>query len=243
MRHVSLAARVLVGMALLAACDAVADGRRVDGSGTITTEVRQVAAFERITLAGEGDVIVAEGGDSSLTVETDDNLLAHIETSVVDGTLEIATASGIDLDPTDSITYRVTTPTVSGVTLSGAGSFTLERCEAEAFSVVLSGAGDIRIGELSATSLDVAIAGAGSVAVAGEVASQRVSLPGAGSYDGAALESARADVTASGVGSAVVWVTGELDATLTGVGNIEYIGSPQVSQSISGVGAITRRDA
>lgn len=243
MRLAALSACLLVVVALLGACDADLAGRRVDGSGTIATVSREVTAFERITLAGEGEVIVTEGAEPSLTIETDDNLLAHIETSVEDRTLEIATVSGVDIDPTDSVVYRVTTSSVTGVTLTGAGSFSLGNCEAEDFSVVLAGAGDVTIAELRATSLDVVIAGAGNVSVAGKVASQNVSLPGAGRYDAMHLKSARATISATGVGSAVVWVTGELEATVTGVGTIDYFGSPRVSQTVAGIGTITHRGA
>ena len=229
----------------IAACDAeividIADDG-IDGSGQISTEARDVTGFDHITLAGEGTVIVTEGQPASLTVETDDNLLAHIDTTVGNGVLEITTESGINIDPSDSVVYRVTAPDITGFSLTGAGSFRLAECEAEAFSVVLAGAGDVEIGHLVADELDVAITGVGSVNIAGKVLSQNVDLPGAGDYGGIDLESSRAIVTASGVGSATVWVTTELDATVSGVGSIDYFGSPDVTESVSGVGAINSR--
>ncbi len=213
----------------------------VNGSGTIVTEARDVTGFDRIRLAGEGTVLVTEGGDASLTVETDDNLLSYIETFVEDGVLEIATQSGIDIEPSDSVVYRVAAPAVNGVELTGAGSFRLPECETDAFSIVLAGAGDVHVDSLVANDLEVTITGVGSVKVAGEVASQVVTLPGAGDYQGRELESTRATVTTSGVGSATVWVTEELTATVSGVGSIDYFGSPRVTESVSGIGTVTHR--
>jgi len=228
----------------LSACEGISvrnDSDDVEGGGTVVTESREVASFDRITLAGEGSVIITEGTEASLSIETDDNLLAYIETTVGNGTLTIATESGIDIDPTEGVVYRVTTPRLAGLTLTGAGSFQMAEHEAERFSVSLSGAGDIDVDRLIADELAVTISGAGSVTVAGEVAHQDITIPGSGSYFAVDLRSRSAAVTTSGVGSATVWVTDELDAELTGVGSIDYYGSPRVTESVSGVGAITDR--
>ncbi len=237
---------LLIASALAACADGIVidiDGNAdaVRGSGTIVTEERSIDAFDHITLAGEGEVIVVQGPDAALTIETDDNLLPLIDTTVSGTTLEIATKPGVDLDPTSSIVYRVDTPDVSGLTLTGAGSLRLDECDAETFSIALSGAGDISIGALTATNLDVTISGAGSVVVAGEVTSQAVNTTGAGDYNGRHLQSSEATVTSSGVGSATVWVTDTLDANVSGVGSVEYFGSPQVTESVSGVGSINDR--
>jgi hypothetical protein len=245
MRRRFLYAYAFVLVAGLAACDGevvvhIADDG-IDGSGTIVSEARTVAGFDQITLAGEGTVIVTTGHDPSLTIETDDNLLSHIETTVRNGVLEIATEPGTNIDPSDSVVYRVAATDITGLTLTGAGSFRLGECETEAFSVVLAGAGDVEIERLVADNLDVDIPGVGSVTVAGKVVSQEVNLPGAGDYRGENLESSEATVTASGVGSATVWVTTDLEATVSGVGSIDYFGSPHVTQSVSGIGAVTSR--
>lgn len=245
MRRLLPYACALLVLSVVAGCDESivvdAGARRVAGSGTIETEIRDIAAFDRITLAGEGRVIVTEEQTPSLTIETDDNLLVHIETTVRKGTLEIATETGVDIDPTESVTYRVAAPAITGLTLAGAGRFELSECVSDAFSVVLSGAGDIEVDQLAADELEVVITGAGSVRLVGAVGSQSVSIPGAGSYDGRNLQSERATVTTSGAGSASVWATDQLNATVTGVGTIDYYGSPQVTQSITGVGRINAR--
>lgn len=213
----------------------------VVGSGTIVTETRAVAEFDQITLAGEGAVIITEGPGASLTIETDDNLMAHIETTVRGGELRIATESGIDINPTNSVIYRVSTPEITELSLSGAGTLTLGQSEAESLTIKLSGAGGIEVASLIADRLSVEISGVGSITIAGAVGNQDVRLPGAGNYEAAELRSSIATVTTSGTGSATVWVTSELDAEVTGVGSIDYFGTPQVTESITGIGSITSR--
>ena len=218
------------------------DGDDVEGSGTLTTENRTVADFDQITLAGEGSVVVTNG-PTSLSIRTDDNLLQHIETTVDGGTLRIATESGIDIDPTDSVVYEVSTPTLAGVTLSGAGSFDIGDWVVQTFSITLSGAGDIDFDSVAATSVDVTISGVGDINVAGQTDDLEVTISGAGSFDGADLQGANVAATTSGVGSATVWATQTLDAKVGGVGSIDYFGNPTVTESVTGLGSINSRGA
>ncbi len=218
----------------------VDEGDRVKGSGSITTEDRTVGDFDRVQLAGEGSVII-ERGSAALTIETDDNLLTHIESSVSGGTLEIRTESGIDIDPSDGVTYRITTEQLVGITLTGAGDFDTGEWSPDEFTIVLAGAGDIDVTALTTGDLDVTISGVGQVTVTGTADNLTMSLPGAGSFEGEDLAATDAVVTASGAGSATVWATGTLSATVSGVGSIDYFGSPAVTQSVTGIGSINSR--
>jgi hypothetical protein len=245
MRYRYLLLVAMTATALLAACDDEVlfddDRRDVDGSGTVVTENRDVAEFEQVTLAGEGRVIITTGAAASLSIETDDNLMQHIETAVSNRELNIKTESGVDIDPTDSVIYRITAPAISGIRLLGAGDIDLDSASGGDFEIELLGAGAIDIASLMAESLKVTIAGVGSVTVRGGVATQEVDIPGAGSYEGRSLQSRSAFVTTSGAGSAEVWATETLEATVTGVGSIDYYGSPTVTESVTGIGSINAR--
>jgi hypothetical protein len=94
---------------------------------------------------------------------------------------------------------------------------------------------------LSGPRLNVLSSGAGKIATAGRVTDQRVTLTGAGSYDGANLDSENADIQISGLGSAVVRANSTLDVSISGTGSVEYIGNPQVSRQISGAGTVSQR--
>lgn len=79
------------------------DDDRARGSGAVVTEIRPVETFDRIVLAGEGHVLFAAGSDGEIEIETDDNLLSDIETTVSEGTLTIKTRPGVDIDPTRGV--------------------------------------------------------------------------------------------------------------------------------------------
>lgn len=125
MRYTSLALGALVLLGGLGACGASAifSDRDIEGSGTIVTETRPVGGVDAIRLAGEGTVIVTVGQGPSLTIETDDNLLKHIETPVRNRLLEIRTQRGVNLEPTDAIIYRVAMKDMPKLIVTGTGSF------------------------------------------------------------------------------------------------------------------------
>jgi hypothetical protein len=74
--------------------------------------------------------------------------------------------------------------------------------------------------------------------MAGKVDEQVIKLSGAGSFNGARLESRKAEVKLSGVGSASVWVKENLEVNLSGLGSVEYYGNPQVTEKKTGLGSL-----
>jgi hypothetical protein len=222
---------------LLSAC-----GLRVlNGSGTIVTESRSVRDFTGVNFSGFGELTLVQGEDEGLTIETDENLLPYLRTTVERGTLTIGLDDTLWLPmirPTDSIRYRLTVKTLTNLALAGAGMIAADRLTTDQLTLAASGAGEITIADLTADEVSVEMSGAGTVALAGAAAHQTVELSGLGSYEAGDLTSETANVTLSGAGGATVWVTGRLDAEMSGAGSIRYYGAPQVHSESSGVGEV-----
>jgi hypothetical protein len=193
----------------------------VAGSGNVVTESRPVSGVNSVSLSGVGELIIDQSGSESLTVEADDNFLPLITTEVRDGRLIIGFKENVI--PTRTTRLR----------------FTLNVRELE--GIDLSGAGIVNVADLAGDVITINSSGAGTITTAGKVTNQRVNLSGAGSYDGANLDSENASVQLSGLGSAVVRASKTLDATISGAGSVEYIGSPTVNQHISGAGSVKQR--
>jgi hypothetical protein len=245
----SAATLPLVALATLAlvatACSGIDFGDsgtdRVAGSGTRLTETRAVGGFDRIVLAGEGDVVVTTGAAAeSLTIESDGNLLDYIESKVSGDTLTLSTRRGTDIDPSNGVTYRVDVVALAGVELSGAGSITVDDVRVDAFDVRLAGAGVIDVSGLDVSLLDAALPGAGTISLAGTATTQDVELPGAGRYDAGDLASASVTVASGGAVAATVWATDELSITSGGVGSISYYGNPSLDQRVTGTASVER---
>lgn len=207
------------------------------GSGRLITETRPVSGFEAVVLSGAGRLEIIQDGSESITIQTDDDVMPHVETEVRAGTLYI----GFDFDgavslmPTE-MNVALHVRRLDSISASGAWEITCAALEADALEIVISGAGQARLDDLQAASLTAEISGAGQMRVAGQIESQRVSISGTGRYNAGDLQSETTVVTLSGAGQATVWASDSLEAHISGTGQIEYYGSPQVSFDQSGAG-------
>lgn len=191
------------------------------GSGTPTTQTRQVSDFHEVDFSGVGELDIQETGSESLSILADSNVLPLLTSTASNGRLTLATQPGVTFQTDSPIRYTLTVKTLD--------------------TLVASGAGTTMGTSIEAASLHVSVSGVGSVTLQGHAATLTLSLSGAGSFDGSALASQTATVTVGGTGDAVVQVSDTLDATVSGVGSIEYIGNPKVTAHVSGVGTIHKR--
>ena len=225
---------VLIAIALLlCACGL----RAVRGSGKLVTESRDVSDFDRVSLAGSGEVILIQGETESLTIETDDNVMRYITSEVEGGTLTLGTESGKLVSPT-RLKFTLRVKDLSGLRISGSGDIDAERFDTDDLEIVVSGSGDVRIDALMASKVQARISGSGDVELAGEATGQEVTISGSGKYRGGDLRSETVSVTISGSGNATLWTTASLDARLTGSGSVSYYGNPLTDVSSSGSGKV-----
>jgi hypothetical protein len=230
---------ILVSMVLMA-CGFNLDLNVDEGSGNVQTETREVSGFDRVSLSGIGDVTLVQADQESLRIEAEDNILPHITTEVRDGTLYI----GFDrkaIIPTEPIKFYLSMPEVRGLESKGVSNIHAEQINTDRLDVAISGTGNIGINQLVTDSLAVNVSGAGNFSGEGETTDLKVSLSGAGNYDGEDLRSSQAEVTITGLGRVVTWVTDALDVTISGTGGVDYYGSPEVQQQVSGLGKVTDR--
>ncbi|MDH3731794.1 MAG: DUF2807 domain-containing protein [Acidimicrobiia bacterium] len=228
----------LVGL-LGAACGDITTSDAERGSGEQSTDTRSVGAFERVVLAGEGQVLFATGPDGFIEIVTDDNLVEFIETDVSGSTLTISTEQNVDIDPTADVIYRLGCPELTEVVLTGAGSIDLAGCATTAeLELELTGAGSIMAKDLNVSRVHASVPGVGSIVASGTTDRLDVVLAGAGDFEGADLQATDADVESLGVGQVTVWATDNLDIELLGVGQVRYYGQPAVEETIAGVGRV-----
>jgi len=188
------------------------------GSGTIVTETREVSGFTQVRLAGFGTLNVSQTGTESLTITADDDILPHLTSEVINGTLELGVKPRLSFRPMKHITYNVTVKSLTGIQLSGAGTVHVNDIKPEAFNVAISGAGDMT--------------------VTGSAHSQTVRISGAGNYNAREFQTDAAEVVITGAGNARVSASQSVSATVSGAGAVTYYGSPQVSHRITGIGSV-----
>jgi len=192
----------------------------VRGSGHVETEIRNVADFKSIEIAGNFVVDIEIEDAYYLEVKADDNLMDYITTRVRGENLIIDTKK--NLNPRKDIKIKIKTPH-------------LEMIES-------SGANEIWASGINEDYLEIILSGAGSIDLRGDVEKLQIGLSGAGNVNARKLYAKNTRISISGAASADVYASESIDAEVSGVGSIDFYGDPaDVRTDISGVGSINRK--
>jgi hypothetical protein len=213
----------------------------VQGSGKATTQARQVGHFTGVALALPGQVVVHMGNSEGVSVETDDNLQALVETAVENGTLKIRPARDhLNLRPR-TLRITVNAREIERLTVGGSGSITSDAVRARRFEAVLGGSGAIEVRAVDADDVDVHVAGSGSLKVGdGAAAKLEVQVAGSGNVDVSRLKAGQASVSVAGSGDTRLWAQNELKVRIAGSGDVDYYGDPKVTRQVLGSGDVRR---
>ena len=231
-------ALLVVCVIALTACGLPVRFTEVRGSGNVITESRTVAGFNAVELSGIGTLIIEQSDRESLEITAEDNLMRHIKSEVSGSRLQLGGEDFVNLRPTRDIIYRLKVKNLRQIESSGLGKVELRNLETDDLAVEISGNGRISLEKLQATDLTLEISGLGDVSINGKVKSQQIEISGAGNYKAPNLASESARVDISGTGTAILWVTKQLDLDLSGAGTIHYYGSPMINSDISGSGVV-----
>jgi hypothetical protein len=216
---------------------------RQSGSGTVITETRPASDFDAVSFNSFGELVIRQGEAEELSIEAEDNVLREIHTLVRNGTLyiEFNESNGWALvQPTQPVRFLLTVKRLNHLDLNGLGNVIVKALSTEELQTTLQGTGNLSLENVNITSFDLHLSGAGSVDASGTAQQLDTQVSGLGSYRGGSLQSEKANVRISGVGSAIVWVTQQLEAHISGLGSVQYYGDPTVSQTVSGLGGVQR---
>jgi hypothetical protein len=218
-------------------------GKRVKGNGHVIAREHTVSAFKNLQVSSFMNVYLAQGDLKPIKIEGDENLLEYIEIEQDGDQVIIKNRPGFNLESHGELRIYVTNPVYKRVTLSGAGNIIAENkiSSSEPMELNLSGAGDIKMEALDAPKISADISGVGSIYLKGQTKDADVDVSGAGSahcYDLLA-ENTKAGI--SGLGSAEVYASVNLDAEVSGAGSVTYKGNAtNVTQHVSGLGSIKK---
>lgn len=216
-RTITFAGLLAAALTLLAGCGITGTVR---GSGRTATEQRSVPAFSGVRVSGATDVTISVGGDQSVAVTADDNIVPILRTRVEGDTLVI--------DATKSYSAKAQKPlvTITMPQLREAGT---------------SGASSITATGVNAPSLTVTASGASTVTASGTAGQVTLDASGASKAQLGNLAARTVEVKASGASNVVVQATDSLTGNASGSARIQYAGSPKVSVQTSGAAKVTAR--
>jgi hypothetical protein len=223
-------------------------------------EVRQVATFTDIRLAGSPTVVLRQGSPQKVELEGAAADLARIETTVTNGRLRIGiknesgqnnsdydggllskvmgNSSNVRLGP---VTVYVTVAEITGLSVSGSGTMKAATdIKTSNLDLAVSGSGRLELPQLQGAVVNTAISGSGSVTVAGTATRHDIRISGSGGVQANNLRAEASKVTISGSGTCRVNASKTLDARIAGSGDVYVTGNPQITSSIAGSGRVHR---
>jgi len=236
-RFASVAAAAL----LAGACHFSADAEERD-PGPEVSRTYQVAAFDKIAVAGPYEVKVVTGGQPGVSAKGGENLLAETDVTVEDGTLKIMPKkrNGFRWGWSDhgKAVFTVNAAALSGAAIAGSGGIHIDRTRTASFKGEVAGSGDLSIDSLEARDVELSIAGSGNITAAGKATKFAANIAGSGDLDAKGLLATDADVNIAGSGNITANATGSADISIMGSGDVELTGGAKCSVSKHGSGDV-----
>ena len=213
----------------------------IHGNGSFTTQSRQMSVPDRIKVAGDIDVVLRQGNESSVTVEADANLVPYIITKIEDGQLVIRVKEHYSLESSKQILVSITTNDLKELSVAGSGNVSSEGMITHNgnMDISVSGSGDMTL-QLNAPSVSADILGSGNMKVSGETKDMKLEISGSGNFTGETLKAENAKVQINGSGEARVFADMKLNVEINGSGDVFYKGNASVDQSVRGSGSVSK---
>jgi hypothetical protein len=216
------------------------------GSGIIVTKTIEVSKIDAIDLKGSMNIIVTQGNNQEIKIETDDNILQYVEYKVVN--------SKIVFNIKDNKPYTGISATKLNIYLTleqlkeiknyGSGDFTINNLIIkESLKIENNGSGDFKGNNFTGEKIEINNSGSGNFIFQGKINNLEISNFGSGNINTFNLNSDIINVNNSGSGNLKVYAEKEISLKNNGSGNIEYKGNAFLkSLNSSGSGKVKKND-
>lgn len=216
-------------------------GERIQGSGNIKRQARELAHFTGIAVSVPASVELRIGTAENIVIDTDDNLLPLIETVIDNGVLKIRPVKRNMNLQSGTMKIVVNAKHIERLALGGSGSIDSDALRGSKLEFDLGGSGAISVKGVDGEAVAITVGGSGNFKSAGgRAGTLSVSIGGSGDVDVGKVRAEDASVSVAGSGEATVWAANALSVTVAGSGDVNYYGDPHLSRSVVGSGG-TRR--
>jgi hypothetical protein len=232
-------AMILTSVLLLGACNMTGHAEQGEGGGgEKANRSYQVGSFDRVSLAGSHNVVVAVGGAPSVRAEGPAKTLDRLDIRVENGALEIGSKKGDWSFKHDrgQVTVYVTVPSLGGAAIGGSGDMKIDRVQGERFAASIAGSGDMDVGAVQVAEMGMEIAGSGGITAKGSAGHSKISIAGSGDVEASGLESKTANVSMVGSGDVRVRATEMAEISIMGSGDVTVSGPAKCRISKMGSG-------
>lgn len=233
---------LLILAVTVSSCNLI-DGRRIKGNGKIITKTYDLNNFKSIDGEGAIHFYLVQDSNYSVKVETDENLMNHLEVKVNDGELEVGNRDRSWLSPSKEIKVFVSMPVIRSINVSGASSIKTEGkfVQDNEIAIDASGASDGEL-QVRAPKINLDASGASTISISGETKDVKGEATGASTIKAFDLKAENVNVEASGASTANVFASISLIADASGASGINYKGNPTVTSDASGASSVKKVD-
>ena len=222
---------------LLFACQ-----RSQRGSGRITTENRNLAAFTSVDVAGSIDIELIQGDKNEVVVEGDDNILKYVETISSDGVLSVRLKQNTNLR-NFTLRLRLTSPIYKEITAAASSQIISKNTltSSDKITVKASSSSDITL-QLDAPTVFADASSSAEITLLGKTKQLDAN---ASSSSNLKLENLKAETVTANAGSSSsidVFASVKLDANANSSAEINYTGGTKnVQKKESSSGSVSAR--
>lgn len=223
---------LILGSLLLAGCGGTG------GNGQVVRESRSHTDFVEVESYGPLEVQVRDAPNFAVVVRIDSNLLANVETRVVDEALVIEVHGDIH-DFVDGPHVSIEMPSLAAASVSGSGSLDAQHFDEDhTLQLGVDGSGDLSFTG-SSPHMIATVDGSGGMRIVGSTDFADLGVWGSGEIDAKALTAEGGHVSVYGSGSVSATINGEVSADVDGSGAIGLYGDVALERShVRGSGAV-----
>jgi hypothetical protein len=212
--------------------------KSVEGDGNVIKQDRAISSFTEIEISGIFDVIITQGDQEKVTVETDANLQEYVITKNDGATLILENGSA-KFEKITKMRVFVVVKDISRIKTNGVGDLTSESTIKSSKLVLNIGSvGDADL-EVDCNELEVKHCGVGDLKLKGSSQTAVIRSSAVGDLRAYELAVATMNIRHSGVGDASINVSEDLTVDFSGVGDVHFKGSPKKKDiTKNGIGTV-----
>ncbi len=159
---------------------------QVRGNGNVEKQERSVGDFTGVVVKNGIDLIIKQGDQTKLVIETDENLQEYIITEVESGVLNIYVQKNAWINKSSAMDAHVTVNQLNKLKVSGGGDVqSLGLISTDDIGIAISGGGDLQF-DLKAQRAKCDVSGGGDVSLDADIREFKAALSGGGDllFDG-----------------------------------------------------------
>ena len=197
--------------------------------------------FDELVASSKFDITIVKGPDYKLELKGRERELDEVRVRQFGQTIELDTKDWktFSLRRRKAIKVNLTMPELNRIKLSGACNLEAAGFSGDEIEIDMSGASDADL-EVEYDRIDIEMTGTADLILAGRAEELIADISGTTSLHSIALEALVGDIRTSGVSSAKIFVTSELEVDANGASDVQYKGDPKLDADESRASSIKR---